>query len=135
LLYRNGTKWKAVNLNFRKTAFSLSGTGTRQIPISRPQVLVKGSGNKISAVMLFRDEERGNKPSAVVVKNLDKPRWKIIDLSKTSLGSWEPSYDTELWKEQGLLHLFIQNVVQVSGEGKANIPSQMVYILEWKPGF
>ena len=135
LLYRTRDKWKAINLNFRKKAFSLSGAGTRQIPIARPQILVKGSENKFSAVMLFRDEERGNKPSAVVIKNLEKSRWKIIDLSKISLGSWEPGYDTELWKERGLLHLFMQNVVQVSGEGKADIPPQMIYILEWKPGF
>ena len=47
-----------------------------------------------------------------------------------SLGSWEPSFDTELWREKGLLHVFIQKVEQVDGEGKADVEPQMVNVLE-----
>jgi hypothetical protein len=133
LIYHNEDGWKSINLNFRKTPFSLSGVGTRQIPISRPQILVKGSANKISAVLIFRDEERANRPSAVIIKNLLKRNWKITDLSNIDIGSWEPTYDTELWKEKRSIHLFIQKVVQVTGEGTADIAPQMVQILEWKP--
>lgn len=135
LVYRTHDKWKDINLKFRKTSFTLSGTGTRQIPISRPQILVKGKGKKISASILFRDNERSDRPSALTIKNLINARWKIFDLYNIGLGSWEPSYDTELWKNKALLHLFTQNVVQVTGEGKANIPPQMVYVLEWNPVF
>ncbi|MBD0288522.1 MAG: neuraminidase, partial [Flavisolibacter sp.] len=55
------------------------------------------------------------------------------DLTPTTVGSWEPTYDTELWKEKGMLHLFVQNVEQVDAEGKADIPPQMVEVLEWAP--
>ena len=94
---------------------------------------MKGRANKISAVLIFRDEERANRPSAVVIKYVLKKSRKITDLSDIDLGSWEPSYDTELWKEKGSIHLFIQKVVQVTGEGAADIAPQMVRILEWKP--
>ena len=135
LVYHNGKSWKERALNFRQTAFSLSGQGTKRIPIARPQVLVKGSGKRLSALLIFRDEERGSKASAVVIKNLQKKKWKVVDLSSASLGAWEPTYDTELWKEKKIMHLFVQKVEQVDGEGSANVPPQMIYVLEWKPEF
>lgn len=135
LIYFNRNKWQMLNLNFRQTAFSLSGVGTRRIPVSRPQVLARGSGNKTSALLLFRDEERGNRPSVARIKKLKKKKWTLMDLAAVDLGSWEPTYDTELWKEKRLMNLFVQKVVQVDSEGKADIPPQPVQVLEWKPDF
>lgn len=135
LIYQIKGSWKSVAFNFRKTDFSLSGLGTKRIPISRPQVLVKGKGKSAALLMLFRDEERGNKPSVLVVKSIRNLKWRISDLSESPLGSWEPSYDTELWKEQKILNLFIQNTTQTDGEGLTKSPAQMVSVLEWKPAF
>ena len=58
-----------------------------------------------------------------------------MDLAAVDLGSWEPTYDTDLWKEKRLMNLFVQKVVQVDSEGKADIPPQSVQVLEWKPDF
>lgn len=135
LVYHNGKSWQSLQLGFRRTPFSLSGVGTKRIPIARPQVLVKNAGDDTSVLMLFRDEERGNKASAVVIDKLSDPKWKIVDLTQESLGSWEPTYDTELWKEKGILNLFVQKVEQVDGEGQANIPPQPIKVVEWKPAF
>ncbi len=55
------------------------------------------------------------------------------DLTEVSVGSWEPSLDTELWEKENELHLFVQHVGQGDGETTEDIPPQMVYILEWKP--
>jgi hypothetical protein len=125
--------WQAQDLGFRSTAFSLSGAGTKRIPISRPQVIAWKSGDQLSAAMIFRDEERGNKISIAVCKNLQLAKWEVKDLSQSSVGSWEPTYDTELWKSRQQLHLFVQNVQQLDGEGKANLPPEMVQVLEWDP--
>jgi hypothetical protein len=135
LVYHNGQAWQSLQLNFRTTPFSLSGGGTKRIPIARPQVLVKNAGGKTSVLMIFRDAERGNKASAVVIGQLSKPEWTIVDLTTESLGSWEPTYDTELWKEKQVLNLFVQQVEQVDGEGRATIPPQPIRVLEWKPAF
>lgn len=129
VVFMNKNKWQVNNLAFRNTAFSLSGVGTKRIPISRPQLIVWPSG----AALIFRDVERNNKVSVAVCNDLTKTHWNITDLYEQSVGSWEPTYDTELWKEKRLLHLFLQNVEQVDGEGKANMPPQMVEVLEWKP--
>ncbi|WP_374164820.1 BNR repeat-containing protein [Arcticibacter sp. MXS-1] len=133
IVYKVGNAWKTLSCNFRKTAFSLSGAGTKRIPIARPQLVVKESAGQPSLLMIFRDEERGSKASAMLIPDLSKGIWKISDLTNESLGSWEPTYDTELWKEKGILSLFVQKVEQIDGEGKAQVPPTMVKVLQWKP--
>jgi len=133
IVYLFENNWKVQNLGFRKTAFSLSGGGTKSIPISRPQIVASQQRKKLAAILLFRDEERGSRVSAAVCTDVKKGKWNIQDLTNESIGSWEPSYDTELWKEQGILNIFLEKVEQLDGEGKANVPPQMVQVLEWKP--
>lgn len=126
IVYSDNGRWKNVNLNFRKTPFSLKGGGTKKIPISRPQIVV--SGKKV--FLVFRDEERFSKVSLAKCDDLSQNKWKIYDLTDFLVGSWEPSYDTELWKNKGEFHLFVQHTEQIDAEGKADIPAQMIYVLE-----
>ncbi|KQM71435.1 neuraminidase [Pedobacter sp. Leaf216] len=135
LVFKTGEDWKVSNLKFRKTAFSLSGTGTKKIPISRPQIVVWSKGKQYAAGLLFRDAERGNKVSVAINEALGSENWNIKDLSQTSMGEWEPTYDTELWKSKKILSLFLQNVTQVDGEGKADQAPTKVQVLDWKPNY
>ena len=135
LVYKTKRGWVKKELNFRSTPFSLSGGGTKRIPISRPQILVKGAGKKAAALLIFRDEERNSKASVVKLSNVKKNKWQVFDLTDFSVGSWEPSFDTELWKAKKQLNLFIQKVDQVDGEGKSKMPAQPVQVLEWQPHF
>lgn len=133
LVYNDGSGWKTSNLGFRKTAFSLSGAGTKSIPVSRPQIIAWKNGGNLAASIIFRDAERGNKVSMAISSNISKGNWKVTDLSAEQAGAWEPAYDTELWKHKKVLDLFVQNVVQIDGEGRANLPPSAVKVLEWKP--
>lgn len=133
VIYLANQQWQVSNLGFRKTPFSLSGVGTKRIPISRPQILAWSSKkNTLSAMLIFRDAERGDKVSTAITTDLSKGNWQIKDISETSVGSWEPTYDTELWQNKGDLHLFVEKVDQADGEGKVNIPAQKVQVLTWK---
>lgn len=123
-------KWNTINLNFRKTPFSLKGAGTKRIPISRPQILAQTKNKITTFYLIFRDEERGAKVSMAIGNTSEKENWKVVDLTDFTVGSWEPSYDTELWKEMGVLNLFVQRVEQVDAEGKADFQAQMVNVLE-----
>ena len=135
ILFNKNNKWHIQNLGFRKTPFSLSGGGTKQIPISRPQVIVWNENGQTAAGLIFRDEERSNKVSIAVNDNVSKSKkWQIFDLTSTSVGSWEPTYDTELWKEKKILNLFVQKTEQADAEGISGLPPQMIQVLEWKPG-
>jgi hypothetical protein len=134
LLFRTGEGWRVRSLDFRHTPFSLSGAGTKRIPISRPQLLVDGTASTPSGLLVFRDEERGNRVSVATFSDVRNGDWTLRDLSTGSVGSWEPTYDTELWKRSGILSLFVQDAVQVDGEGRAAIPVQAVRVMDWKPG-
>jgi hypothetical protein len=133
IVYNISGQWQVNNLSFRKTPFSLSGIGTKKIPISRPQIIAWLNGQSLAAALIFRDEERGDKVSVAMSNDITQKKWALHDLTNTSVGSWEPTYDTELWKDQHLLNLFVQNNTQVDGEGKANVPLQPVQVIEWNP--
>ncbi|AVR47414.1 neuraminidase [Christiangramia fulva] len=132
VIYRHNDKWKHINTGFRKTNFDLGGGGTKSIPISRPEILVNGKGKLEKILLLFRDEERGNKISlASKILNSNKS-WEITDISMEEVGQWEPNYDRLLWKEKEKLNVFMQKVRQVDAEGLAKLPATPVSILELK---
>ncbi|WP_229506744.1 BNR repeat-containing protein [Pseudoduganella rivuli] len=132
VLYRAGGAWRQFDLPFRTTPFSLSGMGTKAIPIARPQIMVRERDGKPAALLVFRDEERGGKVSVVDIPDFTRPGWRIQDLTADSVGAWEPSFDTERWRK-GELNLFIQTVRQVDGEGLIKAAPSMVRVLEWTP--
>lgn len=127
----NNKKWESQSLGLRTTPFTLSGGGTKRIPISRPQIIAWQTAGKLSVALIFRDAERGDKVSAAICNDISRKSWQVTDLTGKGVGSWEPTYDTELWKEKKLLHLFIQKVEQIDAEGKADVPPEPVQVLEW----
>ena len=133
IIYKAGAIWQVADLGFRRTAFSLGGVGTKRIPISRPQIIAWKKNGKQSAALIFRDAERGDRISVAVNTNLQSTNWQISDLTAAPVGEWEPTYDTELWKNKKVLNLFIQQVTQIDGEGKASLAPTKVQVLEWMP--
>lgn len=133
IIFKDEAGWKVKDLGFRSTPFSLSGGGTKRIPISRPQIIAWTKGKDQAVGLIFRDSERGNKVSLALNENIKGNNWRVSDLTVTEVDDWEPSYDTELWKNKSILNLFIQKVSQVDGEGKASVGASAVQVLEWKP--
>lgn len=133
IVYNRDGKWHTVDLAFRETPFRLGGAGTKSIPISRPQIVAWKEKDALAAALIFRDTERDNKVSIAVNRNLDNGNWILSDLTATSVGSWEPAYDTELWKNEKILDLFVQKNTQADGEGSADTCPQPVQVVEWKP--
>lgn len=132
VLYRRENGWQRLDLDFRKTAFSLGGMGTKAIPIARPQLLIDARAATPSGLLVFRDSERGARVSVVRIQDFTTPRWSVHDLADADVGAWEPSYDSELWRRHGLLHLYVQAVQQVDGEGLADVPPSTVQVLQWQ---
>lgn len=135
LIYYLEDRWHTRSLDFRTQPFSLSGGGTKEIPIARPQLMVKGEGPDASVLLLFRDIERQRRPSVLTIHSLRDFRFDVFDIGKFSVGSWEPSFDTELWRRKKILGLFIQSTEQKDGEGVLEVPPTKVSIVEWKPKF
>ena len=134
LVHHNGQAWQTQQVSTRTIPFSLRGGGTKRILISRPQVLLRQAGGQEQAFLIFRDAEREDKVSVAMCRDFPGAGWETADLTQTSVGSWEPSYDTVYWKKKGVLNLFLQRVAQVDGEGVADQQPEMVGVLEWRPG-
>jgi beta-glucanase (GH16 family) len=134
LIYKAGNTWKTTQVSQRTTPFSLSGVGTKKIPISRPQLLVATQKGKTAAYLLYRDAERQDRASVLQCPDLRQNQWTAADLTASTVGNWEPSYDTERWKTDGILSLFVQRTGQGDGETLENLAPQPVYVVEWKPG-
>jgi hypothetical protein len=133
LVYFDGKSWRSSQISDRKAGFSLSGGGTKRIPISRPQLAVDSAAGKTKVIVIFRDVERGNHISIAICDDLEKNIWNAKDLAQTDVGMWEPTFDQNLWNQRKELHLFVQKVGQGDGEGIEQLPPQMISILEWKP--
>lgn len=135
IMYYVDGQWKLKSLDFRTVPFSLSGHGTKEIPISRPQLLVKGKGSKASICLLFRDKERGSRASVYKLNRIEAKKYELFDISEQTLGAWEPTYDTELWRSRKQLSLFVQQTDQKDGEGLLDVAPTMVQVLQWTPKF
>jgi hypothetical protein len=130
LVWLDGKEWKMQQVSHREMPFSLSGGGTKKISISRPQIVMKNKKGKAHFYYIFRDEERGNTVSVATKQDLEESKWKITDLTDFTVGAWEPTYDTELWREEHKLHLLVQHTDQGDGEKTSLLSPQPVYILE-----
>ena len=133
LIYHDGKQWKVSQITRRTTPFSLSGRGTKRIPISRPQIMINETGGQQRVLMVFRDSERGDRVSVAMCPDLKIENWTIKDLTQTSVGMWEPTYDHTMWNKNKELHLFVQKVGQGDSEGIEDLPAQMISVLEWSP--
>lgn len=114
--------WKIATATERRLSFSLSGGGTKKIPLSRPLVLVRKKG----VIVIFRDEERVNRVSATVSR--DFSRWRTIDLGDKDVGMWEPTFDASLWRDKRRLSLFVQRVGQGDGEKLEDLAPQPIEV-------
>ena len=131
VVWFNGTEWNITDMGNKKTSFALKGTGTKKASISRPCIIC--NDNKV--YVLFRDEDRGSVVSLACTDNIGRGEWEFIDLTQFSVDAWEPTIDTDLWKENKTLNIFVQNVFQLDGNDR-KVPfrkSTPVYILELIP--
>ncbi|RZA36807.1 MAG: neuraminidase [Lysobacteraceae bacterium] len=133
VIAHDGKAWRVHDLAFRTAPFSLSGLGTKAIPIARPQILVDGAGAAPRAWLVFRDEERGHKVSVACTPDLRQGGWQVFDLDERAMGAWEPSFDTELWRSSRQLNLYVQTVHQADAEGVLPAGPTTVGVLEWTP--
>lgn len=131
LFYLKDGVWKRSRITNRTLDFDLAGGGTLRIPLSRPQIVCKEKDGKEILIHIYRDEEFGNQ--IILSKALieDELVWENISLSEKDMGQWEPTFDSELWKEKQQLHLYGQYVQQVSGDtGNVNSAPSMVSVFE-----
>lgn len=125
LVWHDGTAWHSRQISNRRSPFSLSGGGTKMIPIARPRVVIDGD----QLLYITRDEERGSCVT-IYTGNISDTTLNPIDVTDFGVNAWEPSIDTELWKQSRQLHIYVQNAAQGDGERVTDLQPQPVYVLE-----
>ncbi len=126
LVWHDGKEWKERAISERISPFSLSGGGTKMIPISRPRVVA--DGNHIGVV--YRDLERDGVVTLASTKEGAEGNWTTTDLTTFGVEAWEPSLDTNHWRDNKKLHLFVQKTYQGDGEVALEKAPTSVYVLE-----
>ncbi len=128
IFYFNKNNWQVKNVGTRQTNFSLSGMGTKRIPISRPVIFC--IANTIAIV--FKDEALQSYPYIALCNNWNSNSWVIQPIIKMPLGAWEPNIDLQLLNSKKRVNLFIQNTEQKDAEGQSNLKAQPIYIVTFK---
>lgn len=126
LIWHDGSAWRTQQISRRKTPFSLSGGGTKMIPISRPRIVADGGRTAV----VYRDKERGGFVTIATTDDVNSGKWAFADLTDFDTDAWEPSIDPELWKERRQLHIFVQRASQGDGEKVVASDPTSVSVLE-----
>jgi len=122
--------WRSVVATHRTLDFELGGVGSRNIPVSRPQLLIRESKGEKTMVLIYRDEEVGNQVILSAANVCYPEQWRSEMISPYPVDRWEPSYDTERWRRDQQLDIYFQKVGQGQGETTVEMEPQMVGILE-----
>lgn len=130
LLWFDGFVWRMSRISDRREDFSLTGGGTKRVPISRPKLAVSRKG---AVYMFFRDDLRGSRVSVAISEDPYHAKWRFLDLTNESVGFWEPNYDVQRWMRAQEIDLFVERTGQGDGETLEQEAPQDVRILEWKP--
>lgn len=125
VIEHDGARWHCEVVADRHTPFSLSGGGTKMIPISRPRIVAGDDG---AAYMLFRDAERGSRVS-MASRAARGEAWTVTDLTDFSVDAWEPSVDIDLWRDSGRLDIYVQRASQGDGERVTDAPPSPACVL------
>lgn len=130
LVYNDGMAWHTCQVGERATPFSLSGGGTKMIPIARPKMVIDGK----KVYYIFRDEERDSKVSmGSATLGEDEPEWTMADLTGQGVEAWEPCIDNELWKSDRRIDIFVQHTHQGDGERSIDASPTDVFVVEINP--
>jgi BNR repeat-containing family member len=122
----DGSKWHKTQVSHRTEKFTIGGGGTLAIPISRPEIAIGKSG---TVCFVTRDAEVGG---GIRLYEAAAPydNWQAIDLTHEDLGNWEPSYDLNRLRDDGVLSLFVLPVRQGNHERTTNFGPQEATVLE-----
>jgi hypothetical protein len=62
----------------------------------------------------------------LLIKKINRKKWEVFDITDSSVDSWEPAFDTELWRRNRVLNLFVKKVKEEDAEGVNRIPPQPI---------
>jgi hypothetical protein len=128
-LWFDGRSWRHRYISQRKTAFSLMGGGTLQIPISRPEIVMDRQDN---AYVIYRGDLSDNKMTVLQLPGPDYPfdPALIQTVWDANLGYAEPIIDRTRWQQENILTLLLQHNHQPDGDRSHDVLSMPVTLID-----
>lgn len=124
--YKEGSEPVSYLLTDNTVDFQLLGVGTLTLPVSRGQVI---ASDKYLHVIFRQDDELVIASTEYDESGIKEPFDKL-KMTDFELGDWEPNFDTELWKGERKLALYVQNAEQgESDQLKEELTGTNGYIL------
>ncbi len=122
-------QWKCQCISKRDRPFTLSGSGTLQLPISRPEIVI--DKNDVVYV-IYRGDLTKDK---LVAQRLLPPLYEVkytdtLVLWDQPLGYYEPIIDRIRWQRDEILTLYIQYCEQPNHEGKSTPRTDYAYLVD-----
>jgi len=130
-VWLDGVQWRHRVISDRAGYFSLQGTGTLQIPISRPEILID---HEDQAFVLLRGYPTHGLMSVV---KLCPPDY-LFDARATTtlwdedLGQAEPIVDRIRWQREQVLTMLIQYNYQPDGDRPADRRFSTVHLVDYR---
>lgn len=130
-LYFDGRAWKHNYLTRRTEPFVLSGGGTLQIPISRPEIVIDRENR---AYVIYRGDLSGDR---MIAQRLLPPEYNpdtsdVRVLWDRPLGFSEPIIDRSRWSRDSIISMLVQRNQQPAHDNQLCQPSyEPIYIVDW----
>jgi hypothetical protein len=107
-LWFDGKVWHQQIISNRKKPFSLQGSGTLQIPISRPEIVIDPHDN---VYVITRGDHTQNRIAATLLPapNYTYQPYNILVLAQQENGFAEPVIDRERWLQENILTILLQH--------------------------
>jgi hypothetical protein len=135
IVHHDGSAWRIIPGPARSATFSLSGSGTKRPPISRAVLLVEPTRPASTILLVYRDDLRNERIVAATLERSAAGRWKEVELSRSPVGAWEPSYDPAAWDRFRQIHMLVQRVAQLDGidDSPPKVAPTRIGTLIWSP--
>jgi hypothetical protein len=142
LWYYTGTQWKTSQVSDRTSDTSIDTSGNDVRDLGRPLVLIDSAG-RVLVVTRSENTAMGDFDSSAVdgpdennivvywntVSSLDSAdpmAWQSIALDSANMGESEPTYDSTLWNQDGILDLMYEPT-----DVNSSSAPQTLQVLEW----
>jgi hypothetical protein len=128
-LWFDGRQWRQSFISNRLMGFDLTGGGTLQIPMSRPEIVI----DEDTVYVIYRGDLTGNR---IVVQRLLPPDYesrndiRILWNDETSYA--EPVIDRERWNNERILSMLIQKNHQPDHDEAIIQHPEPVFIVDWE---
>jgi hypothetical protein len=115
------SQWKTSQISNRTIDGPAKTSEAVVRDMARPIVVIDDANR---AIVAYRDNQDANGLTIAYSQSPLRNDWQTINLMTEDLGNWEPTYDVNRWREDGVLSFLYQS----SGLGQTGAP---IEVLEW----